>query len=112
MVPGQVHTIRVRYATEAQIAGEKARRGDMRVYALRQISDFRDLFLSVHGWGRTLIGSYYDGGGESLELRMEKRWRYAVGVVVVGLAVGWYRFRMRRNRSSKEASLKVTGVLS
>ena len=90
---GKTRNVRLRYQSESVKAADL---GTTSLYAcaLRQVSDFRDLYLSRFSLGRYLTKAYYRYGWDSIELRAEMAWRIVVALVGVALAGTWY-FRRR-----------------
>lgn len=80
---GQTRTISIKSAGESISAGTVARKSGVRSYALRGISDLRDLYLSKTKTGRTFIDWYYFNRADSVELFVERKWKYFVGFIAV-----------------------------
>ena len=78
---GQSRTVSIRLVGETRLSRAVVRKGSVRSYALRSISDFRDLYLARTGMGRTFIDWYYLNGADSIELFVEQRWKYIVGFI-------------------------------
>ncbi|WP_263357922.1 hypothetical protein [Acidicapsa ligni] len=94
----QSRTIVVNYSNSVNPTTQDLRRKTLHSYILRQISDFRDMYLSRHPWGRSLIGSYYIHNGESLESRLERRWYISTASILIVLGIIWYGLRQRKRR--------------
>lgn len=80
---GQTRTISIKSAGESISTGTVARKNGARSYALRGISDLRDLYLSKTKTGRTFIDWYYFNRADSVELFVERKWKYFVGFIAV-----------------------------
>jgi hypothetical protein len=107
MVPaGQVRKVRLRYHSE-NVTSADLGRTSLYASALRQASDFRDLYLSRFALGRFVAGAYYQYGWDSLELRAEMAWRIVAACLAVGLAGIWYfRCRMPGKRAGGSSQTK------
>jgi hypothetical protein len=69
-------------------------------FALRRISDFRDMYLSRYASGRLIRQAYYGHGWDTIELYMEQKWWLgATCVVVLAIAGLWQRQKSNRLRS-------------
>jgi hypothetical protein len=90
IAPGQEHSIRVRYRNHAEVMNEPIQHREIGVFLIRHISDFRDRWLSVHDVGRTLIGSYYNHSGETVERRLERLLPLVLaGGTILGILIAW-----------------------
>jgi hypothetical protein len=94
--PKQTRRLSVVYASEPEIVKEKVHRENLRIYGLRKISDFRDLYLSRHSWGRSLMNAYYGGRGEAFEAFVERRLVPLAGFAVCAIILLWVTVRRRR----------------
>jgi hypothetical protein len=100
----QVRKLRVAYQNDLDLSREDIRKSDVRAYALRQISDFRDLYLSRFTWGRDIKKYYYRNGWDSIELHLEQKW----WVFVTCMALAFVALRYRRLRTRKQAAKRPT----
>lgn len=80
---GQARTISIKSSDESRWTRMIARKSGLRSYALRSISDFRDLYLSKTGMGRTFIDWYYFNRTDSVELFIEQKWKHFVGFIAI-----------------------------
>ena len=94
---GQSRNLRIEYVSAWNMAATDPSKTNVRVTLLRRISDFRDLKLSRYAWGRALTRLYYDGGFDSVELKVE-RGIPAIAILIVLVAV-FVLLRIVRRRS-------------
>jgi hypothetical protein len=103
MVPArQARKLRIAYQNDLDLSREDIRKSNVRTYALRRISDFRDLYLTRFAWGRAIKQSYYRYGWNSIELHLERKWWVYGTCMALAFAV----FRYRRLRTRKQAAKK------
>jgi hypothetical protein len=89
--------LRMTYANDLDLAHEEVKSRNAYVYALRMISDLRDLYISKSSLGESFVKSYYRYRGDSAELFLERYcWMLVVFVVVGFAAVRYYRIRALR----------------
>lgn len=100
----QVRKVRVAYQNDLNLSRENIRKSDVRAYALRRISDFRDMYLSRFTLGRDIKRYYYRNGWNSTELQLEQKW----WVFVTCVALAFVALRYRRMRARKQAAKKPT----
>jgi hypothetical protein len=100
----QVRKLRVAYQNDLDLPREDIRKSELRVHALRRISDFRDLYLSRFAWGRDIKKYYYRNGWNSIELHLEQKW----WVFVTCVALAFVALRYRRLRTRKQAAKRPT----
>ena len=100
----QLRKLRIVYQNDLDLARVDIRKNNVYAYALRWISDFRDLYLSRFSLGRDLIQAYYDHDGYSVELYLERKW--SVGITCIGLTFGglWHRGRKAIRRVTQRAT--------
>src|SRR6266576_22466 len=100
----QLRKLRIVYQNDLDLARVDIRKNNVYAYALRWISDFRDLYLSRFSLGRDLIQAYYDHDGYSVELYLERKW--SVGITCLGLTFGglWHRGRKAIRRVTQRAT--------
>lgn len=70
----QIRRIRICYQNDLDFSRIDIRKVDWRVKVIRNVSDFRDLYLSNISWGRGVKHTYYREHWDSLELALENRW--------------------------------------
>jgi hypothetical protein len=99
----QVRKLRVAYENDLDLSREDIRKSDVRSYALRRISDFRDLYLSRFTWGRAIKRYYYRYAWNSIELHLEQKWWVYVTCMALAFAVLLYRRLRTRNQAAKRA---------
>ena len=83
--PAKTIRVSVKAENDLVLAKEDVGKRDLRVLALRKLSDFRDLKLSRSPLGRKLVSAYYQDGWNLTEEHFES-WK-GVGVVVIGLVL-------------------------
>ena len=88
--------VRIEYANDLDLAHQDIRKRDAQAYALRWVSDFRDLYVSRSSVGRAITQAYYRNGWDSIERSLERRWW--IGVLGIGAVVAGFRYRRRRAR--------------
>ncbi len=94
-IPGrQVRKLRVTYRNDLDLSREDVRKTNIYAYALRSVSDFRDLRLSRSSWGNAFTRSYYRHDWDSVEFCLEQNWW--MGVVGAGLVLLGIRYRRRK----------------
>jgi len=91
----QVRRLRLRYHNDLDLSHEDVRKNSIRAYALRLISDFRDLYLSRFSRGTALTRAYYGHRWDSVELYLEARW----WVVIICLAFAFVAIRRLRRQT-------------
>jgi hypothetical protein len=78
----------------------KIKSSGLHVWAIRHISDFRDLYLSRFPWGSWATHFYYDHGWNLLEVKLEST--YSPGaVIVILLPLAGILYARRRKRHLK-----------
>jgi hypothetical protein len=93
----QSRLLRMTYANDLDLAHEEVKSRNAYVYALRMISDLRDLYISKSSLGESFVKSYYRYRGDSAELFLERYcWMLVVFVIVGFAAVRYYRIRALR----------------
>lgn len=100
--PHQTRLIHLNSVTTVAPITQEIRHTGLRHFALRHLSDFRDMVLSRHRWGRAIIGFYDKNGGELIELRTEKRWYVPAGITIAGIVAIWYLVRRRKRLPFKQ----------
>jgi hypothetical protein len=111
---GQSRDLRIEYANDWNVGSTDVSKSGLRIALLREISDFRDLTLSRHSWGRALTAFYYDGGLDSIELKIEKAIPALLALmflIAITLAARLARRKMDRariNGSVRHPIIKVT----
>src|SRR6266403_173855 len=100
----QVRKFRISYQNDLDLSREDIRKSGVRTYALRRISDFRDLYLSRFSWGRDIKKYYYRHGWNLIELYLEQKW----WVYVTCMALAFVVLRYRRLRTRKQAAKRAT----
>jgi hypothetical protein len=109
---GQSRNLRIEYLNDWDVASVDPSKRGIRIALLRQISDFRDLTLSRYPWGRALTRFYYEGGLDSIELKMEKAipaTAFIVFVMAVSIAA---RFVLRRGKARRSVAHRPVVRLS
>jgi peptidoglycan/xylan/chitin deacetylase (PgdA/CDA1 family) len=100
--PHQMRKIRVVYESDLDLLTEDTRKTNLYAYALRTISDVRDLYLPRHAWGRVVVAAYYDHNIRFIELYLERKLLLTVTVTVtvlcVFLIIGLCYIRKRHKR--------------
>ncbi len=99
-----VRQVRIRYRNDLNIPHESVAKTNIYVYALRIISDFRDLKLSRSPLGTLLIHSYYRYDMDSVELYAEQKWGGILASLVLALILLWYR-RHRKLATARQHTL-------
>ncbi|WP_188758121.1 hypothetical protein [Edaphobacter acidisoli] len=75
---------------------EDIRKRSLYVYALRRISDVRDMEMSRFSWGRVIVAAYYGGNAQEWELALEhSRWLMLLCGALLGVLYLWRRSRHR-----------------
>lgn len=92
---GQSRTLVIKRIGEYELSDVIAGRSGERALVLRTISDLRDLYLSRVGIGRAVIQWYYNSRGDSVELFIEQKWKYFLGLLGVVICGLFIRFRMQ-----------------
>ncbi len=100
----QVRKVRIAYQNDLDLSREDIRKSEVRTYALRRISDFRDLYLSRFSWGRDIKKYYYRYGWNSVELHLEQKWWAYVTCIALALVVLGYRRLRTRKQAAKRAT--------
>jgi hypothetical protein len=101
---GQSRNLRIEYLNDWDVASVDPSKRGIRIALLRQISDFRDLTLSRYPWGRALTRFYYEGGLDSIELKMEKAIpAIAFIVFLMGFSMA-ARFVLRRGKARRSVA--------
>jgi hypothetical protein len=101
----QIRKVRVAYLNDLDLSREDVRKRSLYAYALRTISDFRDLHLSRSSWGKAITRSYYGHHRDELELYLEQKWW--VGLIWVGLILVAIRY-CRRHRTTVRMKQRPT----
>ncbi len=90
--------LRMTYANDLDLAREEVSTRNMHVYALRMVSDFRDLYMSKSHLGEAFVRSYYRYRWDSTELFLEHNWWMIVAVVIIGFGgIRYHRSRTPRH---------------
>ncbi len=99
-------TVRVRLVCpgDTDSAHDPVRKGGASIHLLRYISDFRDLYLSRIGWGRSLAGLYYRYRIDTAELYLERYWPAAGGICALAALLYVRRRKSRRKPSRTRAA--------
>jgi hypothetical protein len=92
--------LRMTYANDLDLAREEVKTRSLRVYTLRMISDFRDLYMSKSSLGESFVRGYYRYRWDSAELFLERKGWMIIVVVIIGL-VG---LRYHRSRTPKHTN--------
>jgi hypothetical protein len=100
----QVRKIRIAYRNDLDPSHEDIRKRNLYAYALRRISDVRDLYVSRFYWGRTLARSYYGMGWDSIELYLEREWWLGAMCMALAFAGLWYRRRADKKRPAERTA--------
>jgi hypothetical protein len=104
-IPGrQVRRLRVAYPNALAVSPEDISKRNVHAYALRMISDFRDLYLSRFSWGKALTRAYYRHNWDTAELYIEKKWWVGIICAAVGVVGIWYRRRKTMSRAAQRAT--------
>jgi hypothetical protein len=96
--PNQVRKIRITYQNDMNTSGADIRKRNLHAYALRMISDFRDLYLSKSSWGHAITQAYYGYGWDSVERYLEGKWW--VVLTCIGLVFAAFLYGRLRSRVS------------
>jgi hypothetical protein len=96
---GQTRKFRIAYANDLDLAHQDIRRTNSRAYALRKLSDLRDIYLSRFTLGHSITRFYYAHGWNHAEQRVERKWWVVLLLLVVGIAGVRYQRRRGRKRS-------------
>lgn len=99
--PHQTRKIRIALNNGFDPGREDIRKRSLYAYALRRISDVRDMDLSRFSWGRVIVAAYYGDNAEAWELALERRW-WLMLLCVALLGVFYLRRRSRRRSASSE----------
>ena len=83
--PHGTRTLQIDSPNDLDLQHQPIGKSSVVAYLLRQVSDFRDIYLSTHSWGRDLVSSYYANHGEAVELYIERK--MLIPAVVTGLAL-------------------------
>jgi hypothetical protein len=108
---GQSRNLRVEYANDWNVSSTDISKKGVRIALLRRISDFRDLTLSRYSWGRTLTRSYYDGGFDRAELKIETGLPALVLLIVFAAVIVVVRSGRRRTRGARTNSVAQNPVI-
>jgi hypothetical protein len=92
--------LRMTYANDLDLAHEKVKSRNAYVYALRMISDFRDLYISKSSLGESFVKNYYRYRWDAVELLLERYW----WMLIVFVILGFTTFRYYRNRALRHPS--------
>jgi hypothetical protein len=92
--------LRMTYANDLDLAHEEVKSRNAYFYALRMISDLRDLYISKSSLGASFVKSYYRYRWDSAELLLERYW----WMLIVFVIVGFTTFRYYRNRALRHPS--------
>jgi hypothetical protein len=98
---GQSRNLRVEYANDWNVSSTDISKKGVRIALLRRISDFRDLTLSRSSWGRSLTRSYYDGGFDRVELKIETGLPALVLLIAFAAVVVAVQSGRRRTRGTR-----------
>ncbi len=99
LVPaGETRSVVIQSGTALDFASISTSKLSLYVFALRYISDFRDITLSRLRIGQSFITLYY-----THRLTAELFLLGACGLIVLGLAGGWRLLKMRRHNSAERA---------
>lgn len=93
--PHQTRKIRIALNNGFDPGREDIRKRSVYAYALRRISDVRDMNLSQYKWGRALVAGYYGDKANRWELTLEHGW-WIVLLCIAVLCVLYLRHRRRR----------------
>lgn len=99
----QVRKLRLSYQNDLDPSREDIGKSGVRLYALRWISDFRDMYLSKFSLGRVIKRYYYRQGWDSIELHLEQEWWVYLCIVLVFAGL-WYRLRRAREQAARKPS--------
>lgn len=73
----------------------------VRVYALRMLSDFRDIYLMNSSWGNAVIRIYYGHKWNMVEESFDRHWIWLLmicaGASALAIGVTWIMTRLARN---------------
>src|SRR5713101_1511239 len=97
--------VRVAFRNDLDLAHQDIRKNNLHAYALRRISDFRDLYLSRSSLGQSIKQAYYRNGWDVVERWLERKWW--AGAAGVLLMIAGLRFRQRRAKRRAAARAAV-----
>lgn len=97
--PGESEVVRIQYPNDLVLAKERLDGSGARVWALRHISDFRDITLSRSSLGSRFVSTYYGHGWNLIEERWETRLIALIAICFVTMSVLIVRRKLRHNRS-------------
>lgn len=103
----QIRKIRVTYQNDLDTSQETTRKSDLGPYALRRISDFRDLYLTKIAFGRAIKKEYYRYGWDSIELRLEQKWWVYTTSVLLAFGALWFHRRRTRKKQRKDGGVEL-----
>ena len=95
ILPHQARRIRIALNNGFDPGREDIRKRSLYAYALRRISDVRDMDLSRFSWGRVMVAAYYGGKAGAWELALEHGWRL---MLLCGALLGVLYLRQREKR--------------
>ena len=103
----QIRKLRIEYRNDVDPSREDVRKTNVYAYALRLVSDFRDLHFSRSSWGNALTRAYYHHDWDSIELYLEEKWW--VGICFVGMLFLGLRYRRKKKlaRTAERAIQKT-----
>jgi len=96
---GGARHIVIRYQNDLNLASVDVSKKNPYVYALRRISDFRDMTLSRYSWGRMVTRLYYGDHLDDYELRFEKMLPLLLLLAMIIGTAGWIYRRKGRRKS-------------
>lgn len=93
----QIRKVRIALNNGFDPGREDIRKRSLYAFALRRISDVRDIEMSRFSWSRTIVASYYGGNAEAWELALERRWWV---MLLCGVLLGALYLRRQSRRSN------------
>jgi hypothetical protein len=88
--------LQMTYSNGLDMTHEEVKSRSPYIYALRMVSDFRDIYLAKSSWGDSFAKSYYRHRWDSTELLIERYWWILILLVTVG--IGSARYLRKRAR--------------
>jgi hypothetical protein len=104
LLPKETKHVEIRYVNDLDVARIDISKKNLRVKVLRQISDFRDLFLSRNALGRTITDYYYGSRLHLLEETAERNAPLLLSVIVLLVAIRLLYSRTSARRDSAKSS--------
>lgn len=98
--PHQTRRIRIALNNGFDPGREDIRKRSLYAYALRRISDVRDMEMSRFSWSRNIVAAYYGDKADAWELALEHGWWLILSCCAV-FGVLYLRRRRKQHRAGK-----------